>query len=64
VIVSSGATLRVEMPEADENSSRREGRTLEEVEREYILHTLEKTNGRIKGAGGAAEILDLNRAHA
>jgi transcriptional regulator with GAF, ATPase, and Fis domain len=30
------------------------------MEREYILHTLEKTCGRVAGAGGAADILGLH----
>lgn len=33
--------------------------TLEENERNYILQILKKTNGRIRGAGGAAEILKI-----
>jgi PAS domain S-box-containing protein len=35
-------------------------RTLEEVEREYILRILEETGWRIEGPDGAARILDLN----
>ncbi len=34
--------------------------TLEEVERDYILRTLENTGWRIEGANGAAKILGLN----
>ena len=34
--------------------------TLEEVERDYIIHTLEKTGWRIEGHIGAAKILGLN----
>ena len=34
--------------------------TLEEVEREYILRTLESTGWRIEGKNGAAKVLDLN----
>ena len=34
--------------------------TLEEVEREYIVRTLEKTGWRIEGKSGAATILGLN----
>lgn len=33
--------------------------SLEEMERKYILHVLDKTNWRIKGADGAAELLGL-----
>ncbi len=35
-------------------------KTLEEVEREYILHTLEHTGWRIEGKHGAAKVLGLN----
>jgi PAS domain S-box-containing protein len=35
-------------------------KTLEEVEREYILRTLENTGWRIEGSNGAANILGLN----
>jgi transcriptional regulator with GAF, ATPase, and Fis domain len=34
--------------------------TLEEVERDYIIRTLENTGWRIEGKHGAAKILDLN----
>jgi PAS domain S-box-containing protein len=34
--------------------------TLEEVERDYIVRTLEKTGWRIEGKGGAATVLGLN----
>ena len=33
--------------------------SLEQAERDYIFRVLEHTNGRITGAGGAAEILEL-----
>ncbi len=33
---------------------------LEDVTREHILYVLQKTDGKIHGAGGAAEILDVN----
>lgn len=35
-------------------------RTLEEVEREYILGVLNKCNGKVFGPGGAAEVLGLH----
>jgi len=35
-------------------------KTLEEVEREYIIHTLENTGWRIEGPHGAANVLGLN----
>ena len=36
------------------------GQTLEENERHHILRTLDQTNGRIAGRGGAASLLGLN----
>ncbi|SHJ25436.1 Transcriptional regulator containing GAF, AAA-type ATPase, and DNA-binding Fis domains [Desulfatibacillum alkenivorans DSM 16219] len=35
--------------------------SLEEVQRRYIAYILEKTNGKISGQGGAAEILGMKR---
>jgi formate hydrogenlyase transcriptional activator len=35
---------------------------LQNIEREHIKSVLIQTNGRIKGKGGAAEILGLNPA--
>jgi transcriptional regulator of acetoin/glycerol metabolism len=35
--------------------------TLDELQRRYILHVLEKTGGKIYGHGAAAEILGINR---
>jgi transcriptional regulator with GAF, ATPase, and Fis domain len=32
---------------------------LEEIERNYLILVLQDTNGRIRGAGGAAEKLDV-----
>src|SRR5215213_7928151 len=40
--------------------SPREMQTLEEVEREYILRTLESTGWRVEGKHGAAKVLGLN----
>jgi transcriptional regulator with GAF, ATPase, and Fis domain len=34
-------------------------KTIHENEREYIVHVLKKCNGRIWGAGGAAEVLNI-----
>jgi formate hydrogenlyase transcriptional activator len=34
--------------------------TLEEVERDYIIRTLENTGWRIEGPHGAAKVLGLN----
>jgi PAS domain S-box-containing protein len=60
VIHSQGSVLQVIdnfESVADESAA---PQTLEEVERDYIIHTLENTGGRIEGRYGAAKILGLN----
>ncbi|MFC1823468.1 sigma 54-interacting transcriptional regulator [Thermodesulfobacteriota bacterium] len=61
-ILSSGSTFRV--PELGNNrieySSEADYVSLEELERNHILNTLHKTKGKIKGLGGAAEILRIH----
>jgi transcriptional regulator with GAF, ATPase, and Fis domain len=61
-ILASDDSLDVELPapseaarDGDEGSS-----TLEQVERRHIERTLARTRGRIYGAGGAAERLDIH----
>jgi formate hydrogenlyase transcriptional activator len=59
VIVSTGETLQVRLPE----NIRKEisgVMTLEEVECQHIMDILRHTGGRIKGEGGAARILGIN----
>jgi PAS domain S-box-containing protein len=67
VIVSSGD--RLWLPEGLTNKRAEERhkpaqqgrlRSLQEVEREHIRAVLQRTEGRIAGPGGAAEILDLH----
>lgn len=41
------------------NPDRDRMKTMDENERDYIIAVLQKCNGRIRGAGGAAEMLDL-----
>jgi transcriptional regulator with GAF, ATPase, and Fis domain len=59
MIISSGSKLNILLPEEPALSDS-PLQTLEETERQYILEVLEKTNWRIKGRYGAAEILGLN----
>lgn len=52
-----------QMTQSSENGSiQQQGKikTMEEMEREYILHTIELCNGRIAGSGGAAHALGMN----
>jgi len=58
MIVSNGPTLEVELPRDDARPSR-SSRRLEDVECDHIRAVLEATGWRIRGAGGAAEILGL-----
>jgi len=62
VITSPGAVLHIsKLTEASPGGSPRQpSKTLEEVEREYIIAVLEATVWRIEGPSGAAKILGLN----
>lgn len=59
MINSSGSKLNIPLPK-EPVASDCPLQTLEEMERKYILEVLEKTDWRIKGRYGAAEILGLN----
>lgn len=63
ILMSDGATIsQVFLPENKVVSSGLPvfgTQTLEEHEREYILHVLRFTRGRISGPGGAAELMGL-----
>jgi DNA-binding NtrC family response regulator len=58
LILSSGQTLRIEPPVEVPNG---DGgvESIDEVQRRHIMTVLETTGGRIRGAGGAAELLGL-----
>jgi PAS domain S-box-containing protein len=61
VITTQGSVLRLadrfeQPPDPAETSSK----SLEEMERQYIIHVLESTGWRISGPYGAAKILGLN----
>ncbi len=63
ILMTNGDVIaEVALPQSakDNDSSDQEKlNSLEENERAYILSTLKKTNGRIRGADGAAEILKI-----
>ena len=64
VLLSSDATLReIYLPksrsEMKNNAVDLTKRTLEEVERGYIIEVIKRCSGKVAGAGGAAEYLDL-----
>ncbi len=58
MILTTDDTLRVELP-SDILHAVTSRLTLKENEREQILHILQDTGWRIRGAGGAAEILEV-----
>ena len=62
VVNSQGPILHIadqfEQPAPEKDSDL--SRTLEEIEREYIVRVLESTGWRIGGASGAAQVLGLN----
>jgi transcriptional regulator with GAF, ATPase, and Fis domain len=58
VILSRGRRLAIEPPRAGSTSHRRSVR-LDDVEREHIRAVLERTRWRIRGSGGAADLLGL-----
>jgi formate hydrogenlyase transcriptional activator len=62
VLMTTGDVItEVGLPQyiANESSDTQGIKSLEENERAYIVSILKKTNGRIRGAGGAAEILRI-----
>ncbi len=58
MILSHGSAFHVEL--ATKPAAESEAMTLDEAQRRHILAVLKQTNGRIRGALGAAEILDIN----
>jgi PAS domain S-box-containing protein len=63
VINSSGPKLHLvdELKKPNKDLARA-NRTLEDVEREYIVQVLEQTQWKVSGKNSAAEILDLDRS--
>jgi formate hydrogenlyase transcriptional activator len=58
LIVNTGPLFRAELPEVH-NNNQRALRPLEEVESEYLQKVLQATRWRVRGSGGAAEVLGL-----
>ncbi|MBP1778231.1 MAG: transcriptional regulator, Fis family, partial [candidate division NC10 bacterium] len=59
-IITPGEILQIRLPSGQPASD--DPRTLTDVERDHILRTLEATQGRIKGPGGAAVRLGVHPA--
>jgi transcriptional regulator with GAF, ATPase, and Fis domain len=60
MILSNGGTLLVRLPQVG-SSETSATPDLESIERSHLLNVLKKTNWRIAGEGGAAEVLGLKR---
>jgi transcriptional regulator with GAF, ATPase, and Fis domain len=58
VITAQGRTLKVDLPKLP-NLHLEGGKTLEEIERDYIIQVLNRTQGKIAGPHGAAETLGM-----
>lgn len=59
MILAQGRELRLILPDSQVHAAGRSSRRLADVEREHIVSVLESTRNRIRGSGGAAEILGL-----
>ena len=58
MILSSGSTLQLDLPNV-KNASRDQSTNLEQVEKNHIRQILDRTGWRVRGSGGAAELLGL-----
>lgn len=58
VIISKGNTLHVDLPGVD-RSENKKAKQLYDLEKEHITEILSGTNWRVRGKGGAAEILGM-----
>jgi transcriptional regulator with GAF, ATPase, and Fis domain len=61
VIMTSGSVLEGTIPELLDPASATGERTLAAVERDYILHVLKGTRGKLSGVNGAAAKLGMKR---
>jgi len=60
LIRATNTSLEIQLPAASDSVPKADIATLEEVERQHILAMLKVTGWKVSGAGGAAEILDIN----
>jgi formate hydrogenlyase transcriptional activator len=59
LITNTNVVFRAELPAVDVDGSLGHDQTFEEVERKHILHIMEVVGWRVRGEGGAAQILGL-----
>ena len=60
MILSKGKTLHMDVPDSASSETVAAG-SLEDMERRHVMAVLNKTDWRIAGPGGAAEVLGLKR---
>ena len=62
VILNHGRLLRFSgvLPSIVDHTANEDGFVLSDHERRHIIRALEKTNGKVRGSGGAAELLGIN----
>jgi transcriptional regulator with GAF, ATPase, and Fis domain len=58
LILNSGTVLRAQIPDLGETSNR-SGRRLSQIEAEHLRSVLQSMRWRVRGKGGAAEVLGL-----
>jgi formate hydrogenlyase transcriptional activator len=61
MILSSGFTLDIDHPDTEDNSTL-QAVTLDEIDRDHIMKTLEETGWRVSGPSGAARRLGLKES--
>ena len=59
-VIEYGDWIPVSKISSSRNAVKEEIKKLEEVEKDYIIRTLEQTNWKVSGEKGAAKILGLN----
>jgi len=59
LITSTDTVFRAKLPNVQAASASGHSQSFEEVERNHILHVMEMVGWRVRGEGGAAEILGL-----
>jgi formate hydrogenlyase transcriptional activator len=59
LITNTNTVFRAEIPTAEADFTQAHTQTFEEVERRHFVHIMEQVGWRIRGEGGAAEILGL-----
>jgi formate hydrogenlyase transcriptional activator len=59
LIINTNTVFRAELPDMDTHNSIAHAQTFEDVERNHILRIMEMVGWRVRGEGGAAQILGL-----